>query len=338
MASPSDVRGLQALFDDGSIAPREVVAVLAKSEGNGGRNDFTRELAVRAFADAIGARTGEAREAVEARVVLSVSGGCEGVASPHAVVLGRREASAPAPTGPRLALAVGRTRAFTPVEIGTRAQVDETARALRALIADLGVGPADVHLAHVKAAIAGPEGAAARCDMLHARAASALGVAAALGEIDGALATDAAIARDFSLSSSVASVSAKPGLAASEIFLLASSTEWGGDLVVDHGVMSDPIDAASVRAVLARLGVEGDPARVVGAFAKAEAHPSRRVRGLRHVMLDDDDVGDTRWARAAVAAVVASAVGHTAVYVSTRAEHMGPLGGGPLTIIARTAS
>ena len=97
LASPSDVGGLDALFDSGVVRAEEIVAVVAKTEGNGGRNDFTRELAVRAFADAIARRLGVARGQVEERVVLSVSGGCEGVASPARDRLrqarGRRRAS-----------------------------------------------------------------------------------------------------------------------------------------------------------------------------------------------------------------------------------------------------
>ena len=103
--------------------------------------------------------------------------------------------------------------------------------------------------------------------------------------------------------------------------------------------MRDAIDGDALGRALARLGLDGPPRnhldRVVAVFAKAEASPSRRIRGRRHVMLDDDDVSDARWARAAVAAVLASALGDTAVYVSTRAEHMGPLGGGPVAVIAR---
>jgi cyanuric acid amidohydrolase len=52
-------------------------------------------------------------------------------------------------------------------------------------------------------------------------------------------------------------------------------------------------------------------------------------------MLSDDDIGDTRYARCVLASVLAAALGETRVYVSTRAEHHGPLGGGPLALLAR---
>ncbi|MBK9754821.1 MAG: hypothetical protein IPO88_15225 [Nannocystis sp.] len=37
-----------------------------------------------------------------------------------------------------------------------------------------------------------------------------------------------------------------------------------------------------------------------------------------------------------LASVIAATLGDTRIYVSTRAEHHGPLGGGPLAILART--
>ena len=46
---PADVRGRQALLDDGVVRADELVCVLGKTEGNGGRNDFTRDLAMRAL-------------------------------------------------------------------------------------------------------------------------------------------------------------------------------------------------------------------------------------------------------------------------------------------------
>ena len=46
MASPTDVSHIEALLDSGAVRADEIVAVLGKTEGNGGRNDFTRALAV----------------------------------------------------------------------------------------------------------------------------------------------------------------------------------------------------------------------------------------------------------------------------------------------------
>jgi cyanuric acid amidohydrolase len=105
--------------------------------------------------------------------------------------------------------------------------------------------------------------------------------------------------------------------------------------------MGDALDVEPVRGALRRLGfaaagqIEGeDRPRLVALLAKAEAGSSGRLRGYRHTMLDDSDISSTRHARAFVAGVLASIVGHAEIFVSGGAEHQGPDGGGPVAIIA----
>jgi len=343
-ADPSDVRGLAEALESGRLDPHRIVAAIGKTEGNGGRNDFTRALAVNGIAECIGERTGESRQAVLDRVVCSFSGGCEGVASPHLLVLAYSGVVRRVPRDTkRLALAVGYTRAFRPAECGRMAMIEETARVVRELMAETGIEVArDVHLVQIKGAI--PAGGAAddRADMVYSRGASALGVALALGEVDAADLSDTAVCADWSLYSGVASVSSKPGLERSEIVLVGNSPYWEGDLRIAHGVMRDIIDIEAIRGVLSELGLEADgqltpeqTERLVGVFAKSDADPRHAIRGRRHTMWTDDDISDMRYSRGVVAAQLAGVTGETAVYVSTRAEHHGPLGGGPVAIIAR---
>jgi cyanuric acid amidohydrolase len=106
--------------------------------------------------------------------------------------------------------------------------------------------------------------------------------------------------------------------------------------------MRDSIDSAAVIAALKSVGLGlediADPGarnRLVNIFAKAEASPDGIVRGFRHTMLDDSDIGATRHARAAVGGLIGGLAGTGAVYVSGGAEHQGPPGGGPVAAIAR---
>jgi cyanuric acid amidohydrolase len=165
--------------------------------------------------------------------------------------------------------------------------------------------------------------------MGYSRGASALGVAAALGEVAGL--DDGVICRRWDLYSRVASTSAGVDLSHCEILVLGNAAGAAGDLVIGHDVMEDAIDAAAVRRALSSAG----SGELVGIFAKAEAEPTGRIRGRRHTMMDDSDISHTRHARAAVAAVIASIVGDPMVYVSGGAEHQGPSGGGPVAAIVR---
>ena len=340
-AGPQDTAPLAAAIERGEIDPKTIVAIIGKTEGNGCVNDFTRGYATLALKLLLAERLKCPMAEVEARVAIVMSGGTEGALSPHLLVLCREDVSAPA-VAPRLAIGVGLTRPFKPEEIGRAAQITATAEAVAAAMTDAGIATAaDVHFVQIKCPLLTKErieeaerrGASVATDdtyysMALSRGASALGVAMALGEIKEA--PEAAVCRDWSLYSKVASTSAGVELLRNEIVVLGNSRQWAGDLVVDHDVMKDAIDADAARRILARLGGE-----TVAVLAKAEASPTGEIRGRRHTMLDDSDIHSTRHARALVGGVLAGVIGDTLLYVSGGAEHQGPAGGGPLAIIRK---
>jgi cyanuric acid amidohydrolase len=355
-AAPDDVSALTALIDAGAVDPARVIAVLGKTEGNGCVNDFTRGFATSAYAALLAARLGVAVHEVTARIQFIMSGGTEGILTPHVSVFVRRDGAAGGRTGKGLVAGAGSTRRLLPEELGTMIQVREVEAAVQRAIAEAGIRDfADVHFVQIKCPLLTTESmaeAAARGrrvattstygSMGVSRGASALGVAAALGEVPGAALSDDVVAKRWDLFSRVASTSAGVELAHCEILVLGNADGAASDLVIGHDVMEDAIDAAAVRRALRSVGcasadasVPRDLDRVVGVYAKAEASPSGRIRGRRHTMIDDSDINHTRHARAVVAAVIASVIGDPMVYVSGGAEHQGPSGGGPVAVIAR---
>jgi cyanuric acid amidohydrolase len=229
---------------------------------------------------------------------------------------------------------------------------------MRAAMDDAGIAdPADAHYVQVKCPLltaqrigeAERRGAAVVTrdtlkSMGLSRAASALGVAVALGEVAAGALADAAVGADWSLWSARASASAGIELVNHEIVVLGMSPAWSGPLAIDHAVMADAIDVEPVRAALARLGLAAPgqlpPAargRLVARLGKAEASHDGRLRGHRHTMLDDSDIASTRHARAFVCGALAGLVGHAEIYVSGGAEHQGPDGGGPVALIVDRA-
>lgn len=342
MRHPGDVSGVEALFDAG-LPPAQIVAILGKTEGNGCVNDFTRAYAVQALQHMLARRGGRPD------VAMVMSGGTEGGLSPHFLVFAVGE-DAPA-SGPRLAMGAGFTREFRPEEMGRMAQVEATAEAVRAAIADAGI--TEVHYVQVKCPLLTSERIAdalargqtvATHDTYHSmglsRGASALGVALALGEVTEV--TEADIGVDTQKFSGVASASAGVELLCNEILVLGNSPGWGGDLRISHAVMRDGIDFPAVQAALRDAGFVAngqlstdEEARVVAVLAKAEPSTTGRIRGARHIMNDDSDINATRHARALVGGVIAAAVGRTELFVSGGAEHQGPDGGGPVAVIAR---
>jgi cyanuric acid amidohydrolase len=354
-SGPGDLAQAQRLIEQGVLSSADIVAVIGKTEGNGCVNDFTREYATQAWCALLAPALGCPPEAVHRRVAFVMSGGTEGVLSPHFTVISRRPGGTPVPGAKRLAVGVAFTRDFLPEEIGRMPQVHETARAVANAMADAGIDDiADVHFVQVKCPLltaakitaAGARGAEPVTrdtyeSMGASRGASALGVALALGELDVGALSNEVIGRDGGLFSAVASASAGIELDHNVVVVLGMSREAAGPWVIDHGVMRDAVDAASARQCLRRLGFDPDrdataiAERVFNVFAKSEAAPDGTVRGARHTMLNDSDIHSTRHARAAVGAVLASVVGQTAIYVSGGAEHQGPPGGGPFAIVSR---
>ncbi|WP_159006223.1 ring-opening amidohydrolase, partial [Bradyrhizobium sp. S69] len=295
---------------------------------------------------------------VESRIAIVVSGGTEGILSPHATIFARvpvterekDERDAPK----RLAIGVAATRDFLPQEIGRRPQIEATADAVKTAMRDAGISSAaDVHWVQVKCPLltadrvrearrAGhePVTESAYKSMAYSRGASALGVATALGEITAAIA-DEAVLLDWSLCSGVASASAGIELKNNIVIVLGNSTAASGDSVIAHAVMQDAIDASAVLTAVQNAGGEGvlattaGASRIVNVLAKADPSPDGMLRGWRHIMLDDTDISATRHARAAVGGVIAGITGCPAVFVSGGAEHQGPPGGGPVAVIFR---
>src|SRR5437016_4317111 len=114
MSGPGDVSGLAKMLDEGRLAAAEIVAVMGKTEGNGCVNDYTREYATKALAGLLASRLKSSVAQVEKRVAFVMSGGTEGVLSPHITVFARSGAAAAAPGEKRLAIGVAFTRDFLP--------------------------------------------------------------------------------------------------------------------------------------------------------------------------------------------------------------------------------
>jgi cyanuric acid amidohydrolase len=75
--SPSDVSGLLSFIEAGTIDPRSILAILGKTEGNGGVNDFTREYAVSALCAVLAPYVDLPPHRVEERIAFVMSGGTE---------------------------------------------------------------------------------------------------------------------------------------------------------------------------------------------------------------------------------------------------------------------
>ncbi|MFK8082701.1 MAG: ring-opening amidohydrolase [Granulosicoccus sp.] len=352
MQSPDDVSGIRLLIEQARLDPCTVVAVLGKTEGNGCVNDFTRGYATQSLRHLFSHWLSE--DQLD-KVPFVMSGGTEGGLSPHWIVITVKKNEEPPQNSATVAqaLAVGSavTRDLLPSELGRCVQADIVKQGVLKAMHQANIqSPDDVHLVQVKCPlltsgrIEQVGGDVATTDTLKSmslsRAASALGVGMALGEV--ARVDDVRIGTDLSLWSGRASCSAGIELMGCEIVVLGQSISWSGPLRVAHAVMQDTIDASTLMDLIARTSGEryasAHGSHIVATLAKAEASSTGHIRGSRHTMLNDSDIAATRHVRSFVGGLLAGLVGNTEIFVSGGAEHQGPDGGGPVAIIYSTDS
>jgi cyanuric acid amidohydrolase len=351
--SVSDASELARLIDDGVLDAARVIAVIGKTEGNGGVNDYTRIIADRAFREVLVEKGAPADQVAEIPIVWS--GGTDGVISPHATIFATTDPPAEHPPSdePRLTVGFAMSEKLLPEDIGRSAMITKVAAAVKVAMERAGItDPADVHYVQTKTpllTIDTIQDARSRghdvftedtlTSMDVSNGGTALGIAVALGEIE--MPRDEDVLRDRSLYSSVASCSSGVELDRAQVVVVGNAPGVGGRYRIGHAVMTDALDADGIWDAIRNAGLELPDrprtedldGRLVNVFLKCEASQDGHVRGRRNAMLDDSDVHWHRQIKAAVGGVTASVTGDPAVFVSVSAAHQGPDGGGPVAAI-----
>lgn len=353
--SVTDTSGLEACFEAGVFTADQIVAVVGKTEGNGGVNDFSRILADRVLRDTLVEHGGRTRQEVQ-RVPLVWSGGCDGVIAPHMTVFADVPGGAgqsPSDEG-RVAVGVALSDAILPEEVGRVPMVEKVADGVRSAMKAAQIDdPADVHFVQTKTPLLTMERIAAARSRGHdvvteetmdsmaiSNATAALGIGVGLGEFP--MPRQEQIARDLDLYSSVASCSSGVELDEAQIVLVGNRRGAGGDFRIGHGVMQDSLDVDGIYDAIRSAGLtlpdrpraDDLAGAIVNCFIKCEADPSGRLRGRRLVALNDSDIHHTHHIKATVGAVAALAIGDSAVFCSVAALQQGPAGGGTVAAIA----
>lgn len=350
--SVSDASGLARLIDDGVMQADRVIAIIGKTEGNGGVNDYTRIIADRAFREVLIAK-GAPEEQVR-QVPIVWSGGTDGVISPHATIFATLPAEKAQPSDDlRLTVGFAMSEPILPEEIGYSAMVNKVAAGVKEAMARAGItDPADVHYVQTKTPLltihtirdAKSRGHRVWTENTHesmdlSNGTTGLGIAVALGEIE--MPSDEDIMHNRDLYSSVASCSSGVELDQAQVVVVGNARGVGGRYRIGHSVMRDALDQDGIWEAIKDAGLELPErphwtdleGRLVNVFLKCEASADGMVHGRRNAMLDDSDVHWHRQIKSCVGGVTAAVTGDPAVFVSVSAAHQGPDGGGPVAAI-----
>jgi cyanuric acid amidohydrolase len=351
--SVADASELGKLVDDGVLDADRIIAVIGKTEGNGGVNDYTRIIADRAFREMIVAKGSRSMEEVR-EIPIVWSGGTDGVISPHATVFATLPEDKTEKTDePRLTVGFAMSEQLLPEDIGRTPMIEKVAAAVKVAMERAGItDPADVHYVQTKTPLltihtirdAKSRGKTVWTEHTHesmdlSNGCTALGIAVALGEID--MPSDADVMHNRDLYSSVASCSSGVELDRAQIVVVGNVRGVGGRYRAGHSVMKDALDADGIWEAIRDAGIDVPErprwtdldGRLVNVFLKCEASQDGTVRGRRNAMLDDSDVHWHRQIKACVGGVTAAVTGDPAVFVSVSAAHQGPEGGGPVAAI-----
>jgi barbiturase len=349
----SDASGLAELLDAGVMEADRVIAVIGKTEGNGGVNDYTRILADRAFREVLVEKGSRSADEVK-QVPIVWSGGTDGVISPHATVFATLPADRAVQTDePRLTVGVAMSEPILPEEIGYRPMIEKVAAGVQEAMKRAGISdPADVHYVQTKTPLltlatireAKERGRDVWTQHTHesmdlSNGTTGLGIAVALDEI--AMPPDEAVMHDRTLYSAVASCSSGVELDRAQIVVVGNARGVGGRYRIGHSVMKDALDQEGIWTAIRDAGLELPECarttdlqgRLINVFLKCEASHDGTVRGRRNAMLDDSDVHWHRQIKSCVGGVAAAVTGDPAVFVSVSAAHQGPDGGGPVAAI-----
>jgi cyanuric acid amidohydrolase len=348
--SVQDASGLEDVISNSQFSADEVIAVIGKTEGNGGVNDFTRILSDQAFRKVLGRLGSRDEEAIQ-NIPMVWSGGCDGVITPHATVFAKNNQSGSIDKD-RLTIGTAISGIIHPEDIGRLAMVKTVADGVRKAMLAAGIdNPKDVHYVQTKTPLltmdsvrdAESRGKTLACEIHDSMGISngttALGIALALEEI--AMPTEEDICKNLNLYSSVASCSSGVELDAAQIIVLGNRKGAGGKFRIGHSIMKDALDIDGIYKAITDAGLKLPDrprasdlnGKLINCFIKCEADKSGTLRGRRQIMLDDSDVHHHRHSKAAVGGVAAAAIGDPAVFVSVDAMHQGPPGGGPVIAI-----
>ena len=351
--SVADASELAKLIDDGVMEADRIIAIIGKTEGNGGVNDYTRIIADRAFREVIQEKGSRPVEEVR-QIPIVWSGGTDGVISPHATIFATLpDGSAEKTDDLRLTVGFAMSEQLMPEDIGRTAMVEKVADAVKVAMERAGISdPADVHYVQTKTPLltihtirdAKSRGKTVWTEHTHesmdlSNGCTALGIAVALGEIE--MPSDEDVMHNRDLYSSVASCSSGVELDQAQVVVVGNARGVGGRYRIGHSVMKDALDQDGIWDSIRDAGLELPDrphtsdldGRLVNVFLKCEASQDGQVRGRRNAMLDDSDVHWHRQIKAAVGGVTAAVTGDPAVFVSVSAAHQGPDGGGPVAAI-----
>lgn len=349
---PGDIQGLDQIIIKEKVNPSNIIAIINKTVGNGMLNDYTRQFAESSFLNYLNQKHKIPLSEINKKITFISSSGSEGIVTPHGYMIcndnndscdlikiegNRRGKKYDDYFKKGLVAGIARSRKLLTKEIGKIEQVFIVADTTKKALYNSGINsPEDVEVVFVKSPVINPKEISysdlydPRTSISLTRAASALGVGFALGEINKYLLKPEIIGIDMNIFSKKAFTFSGNEIDNCQVIILGNSVKGNQKLYIKSRILKDLMDIESVY-TLFRNSDQND---LIATFAKVSIDIHGNLRGKK-VPIYYSDFNTDRMIRAVASGILVSVLKDTEIFISGGGEHQGPNGGGILTGIFR---
>ncbi len=335
---PGDINYLDKIMEKEKIAPLKVVSVISKTTGNGEPNDYSRQLAELNFLNYFSQKLDMSIDLIRKNITFITSSGSEGIVAPHGYLIYQKDFhNDDYKTKKGLVLGKAKSRKLAPHEIGTLEQVYLVEEATKKAYLNSGISNyKDIGVVFVKAPIVQVHNYNSKYSfdpkrsISLTRAASALGVGLALGEINKNLIKAEIIGRDLNIFSKKAFVFSGNEVEDCRVLILGNSVNGNYELIINNTIIKDLTDIESIMKI-----IKNDHSKdLIAAFSKVAINPNSILLGEK-ISIYNTDIRSDRLIRAVASGILVSALKNPEIFISAGAEHQGFSNGINLVTIFR---
>jgi len=350
---PGDVYDLDRVIIEKKINPLDIVAIISKTTGSGELNDYSRQLAEINFTTYLNRTHGISLDEIANKIIFITSSGSEGIVTPHGYLIysesdnnsdypskiktdnNRKDRKEIKNEGKGLVIGTAKSCKIAVEKIGKMDQILLVAETTRQALYNSGISNIeDIGVVFVKSPVVSLKNVSdinlhnPKNSIPLTRAASALGVGLALGEISESEIKPEIIGTNLEIYSKKAFTFSGNEIEDCRVIILGNSNKGNSDYFIASSTFNDLMDIESTHDLLK----SNEQNNLIGAFAKVSINPFGILRGQKIPLYCTSQSKDSV-IRAVASGIFVPIFKNTEIFISGGGEHQGPNGGGILVAI-----
>jgi cyanuric acid amidohydrolase len=323
---PDDVSGLDEIIRKDKISPSKIICIISKTTGNGELNDYSRQFTELNFISYFSQKLKITIDSIRKNITFITSSGSEGIVAPHGYLIYQKDFhNDNYKIKKGLVLGKAKSRKLTPHEIGSLEQIYLVEEATKKAYLNSGISNyKDIGVVFVKAPIVRIYNYNSKYffdpkrSISLTRAASALGVGLALGEINRNLIKEEIIGQDLNIFSKKAFVFSGNEVEDCRVLILGNSIAGNYELIINNTIIKDLTDIENIMKI-----IKNDHSKnLIAVFAKVAINPNIILWGKK-TSIYNTDIRSDRLIRAVASGILVSTLKNPEIFISAGAEHQG---------------